>query len=136
MMSDKLLDVETMFDTLMTSAAPEGITPIQWLHADSYEQAPFASWQAVNNGQYSYGLWNVTLILEVVADTVAMHDICAQLYAGIKSWGIPGEGVVPGIGFVEGIEDQGVFDKSSQSIVHGKFLAQASATFTLAVRVQ
>lgn len=135
MMSDKLLDVETLFDALMTDAAPPGVTPIQWLHADTYDQMPFASWQVVNNGQYSYGLWNVTLILEVVTDTVTMHDVCSQLYAGIKSWAIPGQGVVPDVGFIENIEDQSVFDKSSQGLVQGKFLSQASATFSISVRV-
>lgn len=135
MMSDKLLDVETMFDTLMVDAAPDGVTPIQWLHADSFDQMPFVSWQVINNGQYGFGLWNVTLILEVVADTVAMYDTCSALYAGIKSWGVPGQGVVPDVGFVEAIEDQGVFDKSSQALIQGKFLAQAAATFTLSVRV-
>lgn len=134
MMSDKLLDVETMFDALMTEAAPDGVTPIQWLHADTFNEMPFVSWQAINNGQYSYGLWNVTLILEVVAEVDAMHDICQQLYAGIKSWAVPGEGVVADVGWVEGIEDQGVFDKSSQALIHAKFLAQAAATFTLSIR--
>lgn len=129
-----LLDVETMFDSLMTEIAPDDVTPIQEQHADSYDEVPFVSWTAINQGQYAHGLWNVTLVLAVVAEPTDLFRICSELYSGVQGWAVPGVGVLAAVGGVNTVTDGGVFDKVSEVRLPGKHLAQANATFQLTIQ--
>ncbi len=129
-----LPDLDTFFDSLMTAAAPDTVTAIQDQHADSYDEVPFVSWTAINQGQYAFGLWNVTLVLNLLAAPREIFSYSAELYAAIQSWNTPGEGVTPGVAAINTVEDAGVFDKVNEIRLPGKHLSQAVATFRITVQ--
>lgn len=136
MLSPQLLDTATLFDTLLTRAAPSNVAPIQDYEPDSYGEVPFVRWNAANNGQTGFGLWNLTLTLTVIASVSEIHDICSALYSNVHHWAISEEGHVPGVGGVVEVFDGVVFDKVGQTQIHGKHLTQYVATFNLIVRAQ
>lgn len=129
-----LPDLDTFFDSLITAAAPDTVTAIQDQHADSYDEVPFVSWTAINQGQYQYGYWNVTLVLNLLAEPREIFSYAAELYAAIQSWNVPGEGVILGVAAINTVEDAGVFDKVSEIRLPGKHLSQAVATFRITVQ--
>ncbi|WP_053352704.1 hypothetical protein [Leucobacter musarum] len=129
-----LPDFDAFFDALITAAVPDTVTAIQDQHADSYDEVPFVSWTAINQGQYDYGLWNVTLVLNLLAAPRDVFGHSAHLYAAIQNWSIPGEGVMPEIAAINTVEDASVFDKVSEIRLPGKHLSQAVATFRLTVQ--
>ena len=135
MTSRKLLDTDTMFDKLVSDAAPDGVTPIRDTEPDSYGELPLVAWNAINGGQYDHGLWRITLSLNVVAEPLTIFSICSDLYSAITLWNVPGEGVMPGIGGVLEVNDSNVFAKvGGDVLLHGKHLAQYVATFTISVK--
>lgn len=134
MKNTKLLDTETLFDALVSAAAPPGVTAIQDVHADSWEEMPFVSWRVVNNGQFDYGLWQVVLVLNVVALPTDMFRILTHLYGQITLWNVPGEGVVPDLGGVTEVADSSVFDKVFDGLIQGKHLVQYAASFTINIQ--
>ncbi|MEV8338531.1 hypothetical protein [Leucobacter sp. NPDC077196] len=129
-----LPDLDTFFDSLMTAAAPDTVTAIQDQHADSYDEVPFVSWTAINQGQYDFGLWNVTLVLNLLAAPREIFAYSAELYAAIQSWNTPGEGVILDLAAINTVEDAGVFDKVNEIRLPGKHLSQAVATFRITVQ--
>lgn len=134
MINTNLLDTETLFDAIVTAAMPSGVAAIQDQHADSFGEVPFVSWTALNQGQYDYGLWNVTLVLNVLAHPLEMQKICADVYRAVCMWNMPGEGVMPNVGGVNTVTDSGVFDKINEISMPGKALSQTVATFQLTVQ--
>lgn len=134
MTATTLLDVETMFDRLMSEASPTGVTAIQDVQPESYDEVPFVSWSALNNGQYAHELWSVTLVLNVIAEPTEMYDVCAGLYAAIAEWSTTPSGVVAGVGGVLEATDSRVFSKINETFIHGKHLAQYTGTFSVSVR--
>lgn len=133
-MNPHLIDLESLFDSLLTSAAPEGVTAIQDQHADSFQEIPFVAWTAINQGQYGFGLWNAMLTLTVIAHPLDMSQICADLYAAIRMWEVPGEGVMPGVAAINTVTDAGVFDRVNEINLPGKHLSQAVASFRFTVQ--
>ncbi|UOR02062.1 hypothetical protein MUN77_01640 [Leucobacter allii] len=135
MTSLRLLDVDQMFDQLMTDACPTGVTPIRDTQPDSYDEVPAVLWNATNNGQYDHGLWRVALTLNVLADPLTVFPICSDLYSAVTTWNVPGEGVMPGVGGVLEVTDSNVFTKINGAVVlHGKHLVQYVASFSISAQ--
>ena len=134
MTSSTLLNVNKMFHALMTEAAPDGVTPIRDVQPDSNDEIPYVAWQVANNGQYGHGLWQVTLILNVVAEPQDVFDICSDLYSEVTGWNTPGEGVVEGVGGVVEVTDAAVFDRIFETFSFGKYLSQYAASFTISIQ--
>lgn len=134
MLSTKLLDTETFFDTLLTRATPSNVAAIQDYEPDSYDELPAVRWQASNNGQTGFGLWNLTLTLTVLDEVLTIQELCRNLYQKIHLWQADESGHVDAVGGVVELVDGVVFDKVSQIQIHGKHLAQHVGSFNMLVR--
>lgn len=128
-------NMHRLAQVILSEGKYPGSEVISGLEADSYEHVPLVAWQGVNGGQYSYGLWNFTLVLNVICEPPDMNAMISHLYAQVHSWEHPGVGVIESEKFgVETVEDRIVFDTVQKAIVHGKHIVQFTGQFALTVQ--
>jgi hypothetical protein len=106
-----LLNPDRLFQQLLIALDLTGVADgsiAADLDIDSFDRVPFITHNttiaADRNGP---GLWTAALTITAHIEAgIAHFPIIQELYAGIWSWDGPDDGIVPGVGAVERVENE------------------------------
>lgn len=132
MIGSSLLDIDTIVDTLLRRDLPDAFV-IREDDVDTLDNLPAVMWSYVASGQTSNGpgLWPITLTLSIVGPGGDVWQQCQAAYRALHLWPLTGD--VPGIGWVNDVDDVALFDHEPAG-TGSKTNIRASATFTVLLR--
>lgn len=138
----KLLNAARLFQALLDRDKPDGATVANDLDVDSFDDIPFITHNTlIAQTGNAPGLWDVTLTVNVFLEPrdaagVPAFDVVAAIYAAVHAWGEhPMNGIVPGVGAVESVDDMNAFAPASGDVLMvNKVVRQYSATFGIQAR--
>lgn len=137
-----LIDIDRLIQTLLESTM-DGIVPPSSIAADldvdDLDNIPFITHNtSIAQDRNGNGFWsaNLTLVAHVEASTAAFNTIIRPLYLGVHSWDLPQNGIVPGVGAVERVEqDIQAFTRLGRGVpMLNKVVTPYVGSFELSIR--
>lgn len=103
-----LLDVDQLFQKLLSDIAPTGVDVAADLDVGSFASIPFVTHYALaTQDANAYGLWSVILTIHVfVEPATGWTEVVVPLYRDIYAWQHPSQGIVPGVGAIESLDQE------------------------------
>lgn len=136
-MKDNYPDIHRLMQELFERDKYPESEVIVDLDGDDYSHQPLITWRTLNEGQFAHGLWNVILTVNVMFDLSdpAMDGLLPYVYAQVRSWDKPGQGVLADEKYgVESVEDGAVFDIINVANINGKDVSQYACQWRLTIK--
>lgn len=103
---DDLLDADQLFQTLLRAAFPPAVTVVGDLDVGSFADIPLVThYSSIALTPSGNGLWAVTLTVTVIDEAGAAFQTAQKVYKTVRSWHWPTNGIVPGVGAIESVDD-------------------------------
>lgn len=102
-----LLDTDGLFQSLITNVVGPDAAVGGDLDVQTFEYLPFVlhSSNASQEGNAN-SLWSVTLTVHVFAEPATAWPLVQSVYSGIWAWEDPTQGIVPGVGAIESLDQE------------------------------
>lgn len=132
----KLLDSDLLFQTLLREAFPDAITVAADLDVGSNADLPLIThYSTATQSGNGNGLWQVNLTITMICETGQAFDLANAIYAAVWSWHYPTNGIVPGVGAVEYVEDVTAPSRvGGEAQMEAKQVVQYGGTWTIRAR--
>lgn len=134
-MKETIPNFFAFIDYILTTGLNSKLTAVNELTAHEYENVPLLSWTYLNQGQSARGIWEGTLVLNLICEAADVNELTAAVYQHVRKWDTPGNGVhsASKVG-VESVSDGAVFDLISMGALNGKNVLHLTSSFSLTVR--
>jgi hypothetical protein len=132
-----VIDADLLVYTLLAAAAPEGVRVTPETDTEVLGDLPLWQYHLIGNGQISNGpgMYSYVLDLSVFAEGLDATRAQARLaYDAVHAWEIPAAAIVPGIGWVTGVDDVSILSLQGTPEITGRQVSQYAGSFDLALR--
>jgi hypothetical protein len=137
LMNTELVDDEQLIFQLLRRDLDDSVQVASEMDVDSIEDLPFVSFSLSGGEQDGNGpgLWRSSLTLNVFDKSQdSAWETCRELYRSVRTWEIPGESSIEGLGYVSSVTDMSKFSRIATVTLQGKNIVQYSGMFFLTIR--